>query len=227
MFERPQIVERLLAEQVRAVSTARERPDVVGEARAVWPESGRERFEAALAYAQRGYAVREDNIYWLDNYPCALLRYCAVEIGRRLTERDLIARDEDAVYLEAAELERALLVTDPADLRPTAARRKADPGSRLPGATSTRPFQYMIGSMRHVAIPAGTQDELRGVPASPGRYPASSSMAVRIRGSRRAAIRTISSSSSRLSERTRSVRSYPPDTPGVRRMGIRSSGSRR
>lgn len=196
LFERPHIVEGLLAEQVRSALRTQPRPDAIAEARADLsghPEPDRARFEAALSYALRAYPVREDNIYWLDNHPCALLRYCAVEIGRRLAHRGRIARAADAVYLEASELRRALLDSDTDDLAHLVARRKAErawviahpgpasygppPGpppdlSPLPPALQhiNRAFQYMVGSMGTDGGPPSSKDDLCGVPASPGRH---------------------------------------------------------
>ena len=195
-FERPQIVRHLLAAQVGAGAGTQAPPDTVAEARAELagrPEPDRARFEAALSFARRAYPNREDNIYWLDNYPCALLRYCAVEFGRRLAGRGLIARSDDAVYLEASELRRALMDGDAGDLAPVVARRKrerawviAHPGPAFygppPGAPPDlaplppalqhigRAFQNMIGSMGADAGRTASDDELLGVAASPGRY---------------------------------------------------------
>ena len=196
LFERPQIVERLLADQVRRGALSPAPPDVIAGARAGLAgcsESDRARFEAALSFALRAYPNREENIYWLDNFPCALLRYCAVEFGRRLAGRGLLTTADDAVYLEASELRDALGDRDTRDLAPLVARRKrerawviAHPGpasfgpppepppdlSTLPPALQhlNRAFQYMMGSMGADAGTPTSEYELCGVPASPGRY---------------------------------------------------------
>jgi rifampicin phosphotransferase len=150
------------------------------------------RFERDLAVARRVYGNREDNIFWTDNQPSAFLRYAAVEIGRRLTDRGALARATDAVFLEEAEL-RSALVEDVHDLRALVARRKAerawvtshpgpssygtDPGpppdmSALPGAlglVNTAAFHW-AQLLFAPAEPSASHAELRGVPGSPGQY---------------------------------------------------------
>ena len=79
----------LLADQTRAIAgvagQTHESGDMLAQARAELAgrgEDDKHHFEAALAHAQRAYGHREDNVFWLDSQPCALLRYCAMEIGR-------------------------------------------------------------------------------------------------------------------------------------------------
>jgi pyruvate,water dikinase len=199
-FERPEMVAGLLAEQVRHGSTesgeARVQPDPVGHARAELAgrsEKDQARFERALAYARRAYGQREDNVIWLDSQPSALLRYCAVEIGRRLVDRGVLGRATDAVFLEEPELRAALSRAVREDLRGLVARRKAerawvtahpgpasygkDPGpppdlSALPPALRLV-NAAVIQSLQLMLAPSEPQDasnELRGVPGSPGRF---------------------------------------------------------
>jgi pyruvate,water dikinase len=153
----------------------------------------RNRFERALAFAERAYAQREDNIFFLDCQPAALLRYCAVEIGRRLSERGSLAHAPDAVFLEEVELRDALSSRDSKDLRGLVTRRKAErawvgahpgpssygkePGpppdmSALPPAlrvVHNAIFQALM-LMMAPSTPQDSPNELRGVPGSPGRY---------------------------------------------------------
>ena len=202
VFERPDMVESLLVEQVRHCADpgeAEPQPDAIARAReeiARRSEEDRARFERALAHGRRAYGCREDNIFWLDNQPSALLRYCAVEIGRRLTDRGVMAHPEDAVFLEENELRAALCDTGADDLRPLVARRKAErawvaahPGpvsyGKEPGpppdASALSALQpalrlvntAVIEALQLMVAPSTPQDgsgELRGVPASPGRY---------------------------------------------------------
>ena len=199
-FERPEMVAGLLEQQVRhagagsgevgvqADALAHARAELAGRS-----EEDRARFERALAYARRAYGVREDNIVWLDNQPSALLRYCAVEIGRRLADRGVLARATDAIFLEEPELRAALSRTDAQDLRGLVVRRKAerawvsahpgppcygkDPGPppdlsalppalRLVNAAVIQTVQLMLGP----STPQDAPGELQGVPGSPGRY---------------------------------------------------------
>jgi rifampicin phosphotransferase len=199
-FERPDMVARLLIEQVRSArAESRDAPgmsDAPERARAELAgrsEQDRARFERVLAYAQRAYAEREDNVFWLDCQPAALLRYCAVEIGRRLAVRGTLAHAPDGVFLEEAELRRALLSKDRENLRSLVARRKAErawvaahPGPQSYGKDPGPPpdLSALPPALRlvHVALfqalqlmmapntPQGAPNELRGVPGSPGRY---------------------------------------------------------
>lgn len=203
LFERPEMVAGILAEQVqRACAGSEAAPvssDVVAQARSELSrqsEEARSRFQRALAYAQRAYGQREDNVIWLDSQPSALLRYVAVELGRRLAERGLLAHGGDAVFLEEPELRAAVSSSDTGDLRGLVARRKAerawvsahpgpasygkDPGPppdlsaistlppalRLINAATIQSVQLMMSPNE----PQGASNELRGVPGSPGRY---------------------------------------------------------
>jgi phosphohistidine swiveling domain-containing protein len=200
LFERPAVLAGLLAGQVRSKGDTSGRPqapdDAVTRARSALSqrsEEDRSRFERALAQALRAYGEREDNIFWLDNQPCAFIRYTAVEIGRRLAGRGLLARATDAVFLEEQELRDALGARREEDLRALVARRKAerawvmahpgpasygrDPGpppdlSPLPPALRLiNAAELNIMQLMFVQGKAqGTADGLSGVPGSPGRY---------------------------------------------------------
>ncbi len=199
-FERPEMAAGLLIEQVHEARTGsrdasapsdapqRARAELAGRS-----DADRARFERVLAYAERAYAQREDNIFWLDGQPAALLRYDALEIGRRLADRGVLANAPDAVFLEEAELREALLSSHNEDRRGVVARRKAerawvsahpgpssygkDPGqppklSALPPALRTV-HAALFQSLGLMMAPNTHQDspnELRGVPGSPGRY---------------------------------------------------------
>ncbi|HEX6246829.1 MAG TPA: PEP/pyruvate-binding domain-containing protein, partial [Nocardioidaceae bacterium] len=134
MFERPALLAGLLRDRTSAVAQDRRdgtrlAEDALERARATLAhrsQDDRDRFERAVAGARRAYANREDNIFWVDNQPCAFLRYTAVEIGRRLAQRGVLARGTDAVFLEEAELRGALANGTGEDLQALVARRKAE-----------------------------------------------------------------------------------------------------
>lgn len=201
LFERPHVVAGMLAEQVRKVTStdtpdADVQPHALAEARnmlAGRSEHDRARFEQDLAFAQRAYGQREDNISWLDNRPCALLRYCAVEMGNRLARRGVLAHAGDAVFLEEAELRSALSEHNQCDLRALVGRRRAerawvmahpgppsygkDPGpppdlSPLPAALRlvNAAFINLMDLIAAPSTPQHTESQLRGLPGSPGRY---------------------------------------------------------
>lgn len=185
----PTLAERpaLLAALLRArIAEGRTRPDPVEEARTAAltrvrreldgrPEQQRERFERALATAQRAYGVREDNVLWTDNLPSGLLRYIAMEVGRRLVDRGLLARPDDAVFLEEAELRTAVLGGS-ADLRALVSRRRAErawvaahPGPGWYGRRSP-PFndlRGLPGGLRHLSAAMLWQHDLRTTPDQP------------------------------------------------------------
>ncbi|HLX87376.1 MAG TPA: PEP/pyruvate-binding domain-containing protein [Acidimicrobiales bacterium] len=204
LFERPDVVMTLLVEQVRRCTSEVHQPSeqqpkpetqyrsaLVGHS-----DEDRDRFERALAYARRAYGQREDNVVWLDSQPCALLRYAAVEIGRRLVDRGLLVDVGDAVFLEEPELHAALSGEETQHLPALVARRKAErawvsahPGPASygkepgpppdPSALSALPPALrfvnaaVIQSIQLMFSPSKPQTalhELQGVPGSPGRY---------------------------------------------------------
>jgi phosphohistidine swiveling domain-containing protein len=201
LFERPALLAGLLRDRIRVGDQDRRdgtqmSQDALGRARATLAhrsEHDRDRFERAVEAARRVYGNREDNIFWLDNQPCAFLRYTAVEIGRRLADRGLLARATDAVFLEETELRGALAGRGNEDLRALVARRKAerawvaahpgpasygtDPGpppdlSPLPSAlrrVNTAALHWAELLFATAGTGAG-EAELRGVPGSPGRH---------------------------------------------------------
>ena len=81
------------------------------EARAVLanrPAGDRERFERALRRAERGYPIREEHEFYLTAAPAGLLRYAALEVGKRLAQRGQIANRDDVFFLELDEARSAL-----------------------------------------------------------------------------------------------------------------------
>jgi phosphohistidine swiveling domain-containing protein len=135
------------AAAARTAALARARRELGGR-----PVEQRTRFEQALATAERAYGVREDNVVWTDNLPSGLLRYVAVEVGRRLVDRGLVARPDDAVFLADAELRAALLGVS-ADLRGPVAQRRAE---RAWVAAHPGPSSY--------GRPSPPPSDLRGLP---------------------------------------------------------------
>ena len=201
LFERPALLAGLLRDQISAEDRDRWEAnqisqDALGRARAVLAnrsEADRHSFERAVETARRVYGNREDNIFWLDNQPCAFLRYAAVEIGRRLVDKGLLARATDAVSLEESELRGALADRVGEDLRALVARRKAERAwvAAHPGPASygtdpgpppdLSPLPRALRRVNTAAIhwaqllfapekAASGEAELPGVPGSPGRY---------------------------------------------------------
>jgi len=198
LAENPQLLARLLRDRIFHSSSAsydpvQTRKQAVESARSavsLRSKEERERFERALEAADRAYPVREDNIFYTDNMPNALLHYAALEIGRRLAARGLLRQAEDAVYLEDTEL-RAALRTSKGDFASLASRRKAErawvaahPGpsayGKDYGPPDPRALPEPLGTITEAAIwffssamaqsTPSVEGKLIGVSGSPGRY---------------------------------------------------------
>jgi pyruvate,water dikinase len=204
--ETPELVLRLLADQLargydpaaEAAELARRRAAAAGRARAILagrPAADRERFERALARAERAYPVREDNEFFTASAPLALLRYRVLEIGRRLAARGQLDRHDDAFFLTLEEARAAL--RDGAARRALVTRRRGERAfvERHPGPATygkdpgpPPPLDALPAEARFImtallwyidrvleaapsshAQQAGTQ-VLSGIPASAGRY---------------------------------------------------------
>ena len=133
--ELPELTLRLLADQLArgydpvadAAALGRRRMTAAGRARATLagrPPGDRERFERALARAERAYPVREDNEFFTASAPIALLRYPVLEIGRRLAARGQLDRRDDVFFLTLDEARAALC--DGQDRRALVTRRRGE-----------------------------------------------------------------------------------------------------
>ena len=200
LAENPQLLARLLRDRIVHRSLASYDPvqtqkQAVESARSAVSRRSKEegeRFERALEAAERAYPMREDNIFYTDNVPNALLHYAALEIGRRLAARGLLRQAEDAVYLEDTEL-RAALRTGQGDFASLVSRRKAErawvaahpgpsaygknygpPNPRaLPEPLSTimgAAVSFMGSAMAQAQSTPSVEGKLVGVSGSPGRY---------------------------------------------------------
>jgi len=200
LAENPQLLARLLRDRIvhsslASYDTVQTRKQAVENARSAVSRRSkeeRERFERALAAAERAYPMREDNIFYTDNVPNALLHYAALEIGRRLAARGLLRQAEDAVYLEDTEL-RAALRTGEGDFASLVSRRKAErawvaahPGPSAYGKDYGPPdpralpeplgtiieaaVWFMGSAMASARATPSVEGKLIGVSGSPGRY---------------------------------------------------------
>jgi pyruvate,water dikinase len=201
LFERPWILanllrERLAADQSGGAATQDDaRASAVRQARATLAgrtQLERDRFEQALAAAERVYPVREDNIIDLDNIPAGILRYAMLECGRRLADRGLISAADDAAFLEVDEL-RSALQGGLGDARSMVVRRRAErawvaahPGPAtygrrppwppdlrgLPPALHhvTSSFVWMMETLLPPDVTARREGQIVGLPGSPGSY---------------------------------------------------------
>ncbi len=196
LIERPGLVTRLLTTPESAMAR-RDDESALDAAISGLPAGDRQQLMEALDLARWVYPMREDNVIIVDNVPSGLARRWLLEAASRLMERGLIARRDDAPYLEATEIIEALEEpVDPQsalDLRSMATRRRAEwawtrahPGpvivgertqppdlSRLPEA-GRRINEALLWAMAH-EYPGDVQKEaklglLPGSPGSPGVY---------------------------------------------------------
>jgi phosphohistidine swiveling domain-containing protein len=125
--EQPQLVADAIADILTAGTPqdfSAARTATRQEAQAKLTGDALQRFNSALAYAERIYALREDNVVLTDQMPIGLLRRVALEIGRRLVTKSQIGRTHDAVMLTADELREAL--RNGKDMRPLVSLRKSE-----------------------------------------------------------------------------------------------------
>jgi len=166
------------------------RRDVVSTARAALRTAADVvRFDAALAYAEQVYPLREDNVLYNVNLVAGLMRGFALEVGRRLVSQGRLRRAEDAVMLTVDQLRSALAdrTIDAAAIasrvRSELAWVRANPGPLVygpaPGALpdvrglplAARRFNSaLLWSMAEELAPAALRSEagVVGLAASPG-----------------------------------------------------------
>jgi pyruvate,water dikinase len=120
LAERPHLLLKQVSDQITsgyspdraAASAARGRRLAASEARRILGQRGAaevDRFDRALAGAAAAYPAWEDRVWWTQSVQTALLRYLALELGRRLAARRQIDRTDDVFFLEAHEARAALL----------------------------------------------------------------------------------------------------------------------
>lgn len=157
--ERPQLVANLLADLVEDDATPdleAPRQAAIAAAREALSGDALARFDAALAFAEIVYAVREDNVLLTDQLPTGLLRRVALEAGRRLVDRGRLGRREDVVLLTRTELAGALRAAG--ETRSLVARRKAEQAW----------VRANPGPMTYGPAP-GKMPDVRGLPAAARR----------------------------------------------------------
>ena len=149
-------------------------------------------FWRLLQRAERAYPTLDESQFHLCGVRRGLLRYAAQELGKRLAERDLLARRDDVFFLELGEIRAA--VTNGVDSRALVSHRRgarswalAHPGPKSYGQPPRSPPSLrglpraLASSMRSLfwlfsrflgpeSATHGDQRTLNGVAAAPGRY---------------------------------------------------------
>jgi pyruvate,water dikinase len=119
LAEDPDLALGLIADRFASGFNAEDRAERLQEARravlaqartvlAAKPKTDQDRWERALAGAERAYPVREDNEFYTFSAPLALIRYAALEIGRRLAERAQVVSADDVFFLRRNEVVEAM-----------------------------------------------------------------------------------------------------------------------
>lgn len=141
--ERPDLILSLVRDQIASVAASTptaadskmaapsaNRPLAIREAAAARARAAIEdpaelrRFEHLLARARKAYPLREDNEYATVSAPYALLRWAALEAGRRLVELGLLDEAEQVFFVEVEDVLSAL--ADGTDLREQVQRRRGE-----------------------------------------------------------------------------------------------------
>jgi pyruvate,water dikinase len=173
---------------------AQERGRVAERARAQLQPSRVAQFDRLLATAERVYGLRDDNVFLTLDAPLALVRYAALEAGRRLAARGTLHMPEDVFHLTPEEAAAALESRHPlTDVRDSALRQRGerawaiahpgpisygtDPGAppRFTGLTRAErtptEAEMLMGELIMPSVTAAAEGEdgvLRGTPASAG-----------------------------------------------------------
>ena len=182
--------------EVRTARLQEARTAALDEARtftAAKPKTDQERWESALVRAERAYPVREDNEFYTFSAPLALIRYAALEIGRRLVERAQVVSADDVFFLRHNESVEAM--SDGQPRMNLVTRRRAErswveahPGPATYGKNPGPPpsFDALPAEARFVnqaliwytdrifeaeqSARHQSGDEIEGIAASPGQY---------------------------------------------------------
>jgi rifampicin phosphotransferase len=154
------------------------------------PEETRERFRQTVKKAQAAYALRNENEYYTQFLAEGILRYCLLEIGRRLVTKNVIAERDDIFMLTLEEAREAF--KNGGDLKELVEKRwgerawaEENPGRPSYGIQPPPPapldayppeVRRLLRSRRWLGDAIATTNvveekgQLKGVPASPGMY---------------------------------------------------------
>lgn len=202
LAETPHLLLRLVADQLTlefspddvAEGARRRRDQAADEARRLLarrPQADQERFERALSRAREAYPAFEDRVWWTQSVQWALLRYLALEMGRRLVDRGQLAAVEDVFYLDTedalsaifkggdrhetariAKGRRAWAMANPGPLRFGNPILGEPPFDLLPPPARLVNQAVMWGFAEFYGRPTEIRDDaiVTGTPASAGRY---------------------------------------------------------
>jgi pyruvate,water dikinase len=160
-----------------------EREQVIADARRALDGRSartRDRFEFLLKGAQAATTIHEDHNFWIDQRMPYQLRRIALELGRRLTEADVIPEAGDVFNLTCAEALAA--VRQKASLQTVVRERRAvlerfanvtpplTLGTTPPFAPPDEPVvRALFKELGTTPVHSATTDEVRGHAGSPGK----------------------------------------------------------
>ncbi len=150
--ELPGLVERMVTAELESPTNVLEDDQIERLAREQIPADRIDEFDRLLEAARRDYPTREDNTAWLGSTVGALMRMAWLEVGRRLTDRSIIADREDVFFLTDTEARDSLEETNGVRIEMVRRRR----GERA--WTFAHP-----GPPTH-GVPGGPPPDIRGLP---------------------------------------------------------------
>jgi pyruvate,water dikinase len=167
--------------ELAMVRAAERREQLAGAARAKLasdPDKVR-RFDELMEAAKYNTRVVEDHSYWIDQMGVAALRRFMLSVGKRLTEKGVLDRPDDVLYLYKAEIRGALI--DGGNYREAVAQRRAAfqaaativPPDHLGEATPANPDPFFVAVVDKMLgflpiEPSTDPSIINGVAASPG-----------------------------------------------------------
>jgi pyruvate,water dikinase len=137
------------------------------------------RFDELMAAARYNTRVVEDHSYWIDQMGVAALRRFFLSVGKRLTQRGVLARPEDVLFLYKDEIRNAL--SEKIEVREQVAQRRAAfeqagaivPPDHLGEPTPANPDPFFVAIVDKMLgflpiEPSTDPSIITGVAASPG-----------------------------------------------------------
>jgi pyruvate,water dikinase len=135
------------------------------------------RFEELYTAAKPFTPISEDHNHWIDQMGDIVMRYPALELGRRLTDRGLLAAPEDVFYLYTPEIGAGIDAGE--DMTVIAQERRAErerwarivppPAIGAPPPPSGDPIEDVLIRFFGVPVePSTDASVIKGVAASPG-----------------------------------------------------------
>jgi pyruvate,water dikinase len=148
--------------ELAAAAAAREQ--FVAATLAKIPADKRDEFMMVLQGAQGCYPLRETHAFFIDQMSAAHFRYAVLELGRRFTQRGIIAQRDDVFHFELSELRELARSPQSDEWRERPAQRRAEYARWL--QLTPPPFIGKSPEATNAAPTVATQ--IKGIAASKG-----------------------------------------------------------